>query len=108
MLRWIAILTVLLLGAGCAPSEEASDASSDRVPPEDIISAVGTVRYIDLEGGFYGIIADDSTRYNPDSLGASLREDGLRVRFRAERREEMTVQMWGVPVTIIDIARLSF
>jgi hypothetical protein len=79
----------------------------DQTSPGDIVSDTGTVQYVDLEGGFYGIVADDSTRYLPDSLGARFREDGLRVRFRGERRDDvMTAPMWGQPVRLIDIARL--
>ena len=89
---------------GCNTVQQAEEAP----PPEDIVSDTGTVRYVELEGGFYGIIADDSTRFLPDSLARSFRQDGLRVRFRARLREDvMTAQMWGTPVAIIDIMRLE-
>ena len=104
MSRWILLVAGLLMWVGCASSNQAAE---ETVPPDEVISAVGTVRYIELEGGFYGIVADDSTRYLPDSLDAQFREDGLRVRFRAERQDDvLTAQMWGQPVHITDIARL--
>ena len=103
MLRLLSLLLIGLLMIGCRSTQDPDDAPD----PEDIISDTGTVRYIDLEGGFYGLIADDSTHYLPDSLDASFRQDGLRVRFRAQIREDvMTMQMWGRPVRILDIARL--
>lgn len=103
-MRWLILL--LLIGTfvvGCRSTQNADDAPS----PEDIISDTGTVRYVELEGGFYGIIADDSTRYLPDSLGARFQEDGMRIRFRAQLRDNVvTAQMWGQPVRMLDIARL--
>lgn len=76
----------------------------DTPPPENVVSDVGTVRYVDLEGGFYGIVADDGSRYLPDSLDETVREDGTRVRFRAQVRDDvMTAQMWGTPVTVLEI-----
>jgi hypothetical protein len=103
MLRFLSLLLIGVLLMGCRSMQNADDAPD----PEDVISDTGTVRYIDLEGGFYGLIADDSTRYLPDSLDASFRQDGLRVRFRARVREDaVTTQMWGQPIDLLNIARL--
>lgn len=75
----------------------------DGPDPEGIISGLGVVRYIDLEGGFYGI-ESDTARYNPGELDEAYQIDGLNVRFRARIREDvMTAQMWGTPVEILDI-----
>lgn len=35
---------------------------------QDIISETGTVKYIDLEGGFFGIIGDSGKNYDPINL----------------------------------------
>lgn len=118
---WIGVV-LLLMGGGCVSNHQAGqDADSSTASPEsqtamsdtsssaeDIVSGVGTVRYVDLEGGFYGIVADDGARYNPDSLEESFRRDGLRVRFRARVQEDvMTVQMWGQPVELLDVTRVK-
>lgn len=88
---------------GCQSTQDADDVPD----PEDVISSTGTVRYIDLEGGFYGIVADDSTRYLPNELDAAFQQDGLRVRFRAQVREGVvTMQMWGQPVRLLDVVAL--
>jgi hypothetical protein len=68
--------------SGSLPDADVEE-DADLPPPEDIVSGLGTVRYVEMEGGFYGIVADDSTRYLPQDLGTDYREDGLRVRFRA-------------------------
>ena len=70
----------------------------------DLITRTGTVRYLDLEGGFWGIVADDSTRYDPGTLDPRFQKDGLRVRFDARRAEgQMSIRQWGTLVTIVRI-----
>lgn len=34
---------------------------------EDAVRGTGMIRYIDLEGGFYGIIADNGKNYLPEN-----------------------------------------
>ena len=93
--------------SGSLPDADVEE-DADLPPPEDIVSGLGTVRYVELEGGFYGIVADDSTRYLPQDLGTDYREDGLRVRFRAAVQDSvMTMEMWGTPVELIDILRVE-
>lgn len=108
-LGFVLLTSVALLAAACSntggslPDPDAPSESDEAPAPEDIVSGIGTVQYVELEGGFYGIVADDSTRYNPQNLSEEYREDGLRVRFRAAERDVMTTQMWGTPVEILDI-----
>jgi hypothetical protein len=93
--------------SGSLPDADVEE-DADLPPPEDIVSGLGTVRYVELEGGFYGIVADDSTRYLPQDLGTDYREDGLRVRFRAAVQDSaMTMEMWGTPVEMLDILRVE-
>ncbi|WP_292522099.1 DUF333 domain-containing protein [Methanoculleus sp.] len=74
--------------------------------PTDRIAGNGTVTYVDLEGGFYGIVADDGERYLPADLPAEYREDGLRVTFTADiASETVTIQQWGTPVEIVNIEK---
>ncbi len=108
LLSWLVIAVVGL--AGCAGSDppEAGQSEGGAPDPHDVISGVGTIRYIELEGGFYGIVAEDSTRYNPSGLDEAFRTDGQRVRFRLQVREDvMTTQMWGRPVRVLEMERLS-
>lgn len=75
------------------------------VKPEDsaknIISGTGTIKYIGVEGGFYGLIADDGERYDPLNLSEEFQVDGLKVSFEAVLKQEVkTFHMWGIPVEI--------
>ncbi len=70
--------------------------------------ASGTIQYIDLEGGFYGIIADNGKHYFPINLPDEFRVEGLRVRFTAIMRNDVaTIYMWGTPVEILKIEKLE-
>jgi inhibitor of cysteine peptidase len=61
----------------------------------------GTVAFVDLEGGFYGIIGDDGPNYYPLQLDDQYKVDGLRVAFEYEPvKESVTIQMWGEPVNL--------
>ena len=76
--------------------------------PADRISGNGTITYVDLEGGFYGIVADDGTHYLPADLPEEYRTDGLRVAFSADPADDgVGTQMWGTPVEIRSIERIN-
>ncbi len=72
--------------------------------PADRISGNGTITYVDLEGGFYGIVADDGRRFLPVDLPAEYRQDDLRVRFVVDVLEDTaSTQQWGTPVEIVEL-----
>lgn len=93
------VLSLSLLPLACASANRSADG--------DVIEARGTVQFVELEGGFYGIVADDGQRYDPTNLDEAYEEDGLRVRFRARERDDlMSIRMWGRIVEIISIERM--
>nr|WP_283165074.1 hypothetical protein [Shewanella aquimarina] len=64
----------------------------------------GTVRYFNLEGGFWGIVADDGRHILPQNLSEEYRKDGLRLSFKAQEvKDMMTIQQWGILSTLSDI-----
>ncbi len=72
---------------------------------EEAISATGTVKFVELEGGFYGIVGDDGKKYDPINLEQTYQEDGLRVRFQAKIRQDISsIHMWG---TIIELTKIE-
>jgi hypothetical protein len=116
------IILLFLLVAGCSnPSPEVAQTSPDDVPdpgeliesddgpdPANIVSGVGTIVYMDLEGGFYGLVADDGTKYNPLNLEETFKQDSLRVRFRGEKKTDvMTTRMWGTNLQILEMLTLD-
>ena len=88
------LLTALLLFAGCAAS-----GSTDG----DLVRFDGTVVYVDLEGGFYGIEAVTGERLLPLNLAEGFQRDGLAVTVHGRFEEAMTIQQWGRPFQIESI-----
>ncbi|MCQ8894010.1 MAG: META domain-containing protein [Methanolinea sp.] len=77
-------------------------------PLRNIVSGKGTVVYVDLEGGFFGIIGDDGSRYLPDTLPPSCRAEGTRVSFMGFLRPGVpTIKMWGIPLRILSVQPLG-
>jgi len=76
-------------------------------PGSPDITSTGTVRYIDLEGGFFGIVSDDGTHYYPLNFPEEFAQDGARVTFTAQQEEVATTAMWGIPVTIVSMETLN-
>jgi inhibitor of cysteine peptidase len=68
----------------------------------------GTIVFIDLEGGFYGIVGDDGRDYYPLMMDEQFRKDGLRIAFDYEPVKDMAaIQMWGIPVNLTFIETLE-
>jgi len=107
----------LVLISGCiketkeSPSETPVTKIPASTPPvEEIsdISGTGTVKFLDFEGGFYGIISDNGENYDPINLSKEFQVDGLRVRYDARKRENMaSFHMWGTIIEIINIERIE-
>jgi len=105
------VLPVSLLACSSADPSEAQDdidttASSENT--QQTVEGTGTIRFLAFEGGFYGIVADDSTRYDPGELDDAFREDGLRVRFELTPQEGMmTTRQWGTPADVHSIEKME-
>jgi hypothetical protein len=65
----------------------------------------GVVRYIELEGGFYGIVGNKDN-YDPINLPKDFMVDGLKVKFTAlPLRDQASIHMWGTLIEIIKIEK---
>jgi hypothetical protein len=98
---WLATAALVAVAAcgGALPDE-------GRDEPKQTLTMTGTIQYIDLEGGFFGIAGDDGEKYLPINLEEAFRKDGLRVRFEARPEDVMTIYQWGTPVRLLSIAPL--
>jgi hypothetical protein len=93
----LCLVAVAVLACGCT-----DDGGADT---PDTVNGTGTVVYNDLEGGFYGIVTDDGTRYLPLNLPDTFAEDNLTVTFTGIPREEVsTIQQWGIPLELTEIS----
>ncbi len=64
------------------------------------MNITGTVKYQELEGGFWSIIGDDGTEYAPMGMPDQLKHNGRKVSVKASPFEGMSMMMWGTPITI--------
>jgi hypothetical protein len=77
-------------------------------PSENQINTTGTVRFQEIEGGFWGIVADDGRKFDPMGLDAKFQKEGLRVRFEATPdADRMSTHMWGTIVSLSHIEVLK-
>jgi inhibitor of cysteine peptidase len=74
-----------------------------------VIADTGTIRYQNLEGGFWGILGDGGGRYDVvTGLPDALKVDGIRVKFQAQpSAENVSFHMWGQAIDIESIHRLE-
>lgn len=99
------LLLVGLALAGCGSGSE------DWVLPTPVaepggttIRIVGTVRRVELEGGFFAIAGNDGVSYDPTNLPAQFRKDGLAVEADARRRDDVAgIHMAGPIVELLRI-----
>ncbi len=103
-MKHLLLLTVLtafsfLQLAQAAPAEK--DKEKDKPVT---VSFTGKVTHLDLEGGFWGIVADDGTKYDPKNLEADYQHEGLRVQVEATIQDGVSTHMWG---KIIQITKIS-
>ena len=76
-----------------------------------LISGKGTVRFLEFEGGFWGIIGDDGGKYDIYLFDSFFPEgfqvNGLRVQFSGYRLDSGSpMHMWGAYIVLIDISKL--
>ena len=76
------------------------------IKPPSTLHFKGTVRYIDLEGGFWGIVSDDGKHYDPINLATEYQQEGLRVAVEAVVSNRVGIRMWGTIVEIKAITKI--
>ena len=74
------------------------------VAEPETITVLGFIKYVELEGGFFGIMTEDGSKYFPEYLEQEFKVDGLKVRLLAKPQEQILgIQMWGTPIEILKI-----
>ena len=124
LLKLLAITTVMSLFSGCSKQPESDSRTKDDSAQQQVISAAdnpvkaveekylaaqkkvitATVTYIDLEGGFYGLVTQDGERYLPTNLAVEQQTDGTILTFKTKAvTDVMTIQQWGTLVELYDV-----
>jgi len=67
----------------------------------------GRVQFLNLEGGFYGIITDSGRKILPMNMTQEFAQNGAIVRIKGKVKNVMTIQQWGTPFTITEIELIT-
>jgi hypothetical protein len=68
------------------------------------LSFTATVKYMNLEGGFFGLVAKDGKHWLPTNLDKKFQQNGAVIKVRGNAIEGlMTIQQWGKPFSITHI-----
>jgi len=71
-----------------------------------LVSGTGAISHMDLEGGFYAIVADGGGHYDPVNLPKEFEINGLRVDFLVVELSWLGFHMWGEVVLVVYIGKL--
>ncbi|OUD14961.1 hypothetical protein [Thioflexithrix psekupsensis] len=75
---------------------------------EETLHFNGKITYVDVEGGFYGITADDGRRFMPTNLPDKFKQAELAVAVQAVIAEDVIgIHMWGQSIELLQIDVLS-
>ncbi len=73
-----------------------------KVEGQEKVWRTATVKYFDLEGGFFGLITEDGQRFLPTNLKRDFRQQDAVVKFQGViKPTTKTIQQWGTPIRII-------
>jgi hypothetical protein len=67
----------------------------------------GTVFYNSVEGGSWGIQADNGINYRVSRLPEEFRVEGLRVEFFGLTNNQPSTHMWGIGLELVSIKKAS-
>jgi len=63
-----------------------------------------TVKFLNFEGGFYGLVSEKGAKLLPINLPSKYKIDGAVLRVKGQPiNNMMTIQQWGKPFKVIDI-----
>lgn len=88
--------------SGCVATQPVPQGRPGDEVPSHVVEFDARVVYVTLEGGFYGLVADNGVRYEPLALAPRFRRHGMRLRVRARPVDVASIRMWGKPVHIVN------
>jgi hypothetical protein len=109
-------LMIISLGA-CSNMESEAQLSKEEITideaamedkPLKLMTLTATVTYIDLEGGFYGLITDKGKKLLPINLEKEHQIDGTVLSFSSKRiTTRHTTKQWGQLVEMVDVKLIT-
>lgn len=114
------LITVLLLACQQATIEKSekkleslSDENSQVIMSKPVVEQSAqvkdiwiqaTVKHMNFEGGFFGLITKQGEKLLPMNLNKSFHQEGAIIRIQGRKQKNvMTIQQWGTPFEITHI-----
>lgn len=71
------------------------------------MNITGSIKYVNLSGGFWGIEGDNGQKYTPvGKLPSSLQKEGTRVKATLQPVSSFGIFMWGQDVEVKSISEI--
>jgi len=101
------ILMGLLAAFGSCQSPVGEAFGYHKMIGTDAVEGQGTITFVGVEGGFYGITTGNDGHWDPINLPPEFAQDGLKVKFLAKLRDDLySVHMWGRIIELTWIVKI--
>lgn len=68
------------------------------------LSFIATVKFMNLEGGFFGLVSNEGKHWLPLNLNKEFQQHGAVIKVKGNPvKGMMTIQQWGTPFSITHI-----
>ena len=71
------------------------------------LSFTATVTFLNLEGGFFGLVTKEGKHWLPMNLKKEFQQHGAVIKVKGKAVNIMTIQQWGTPFSITHIELIS-
>ncbi|MCJ8295720.1 MAG: hypothetical protein MJK15_15055 [Colwellia sp.] len=108
----IVAVTMTLLVAGCSQAHDLSNIENKvtELRESDMNQSTKeawqqvTVKYLNFEGGFYGLVSSKGEKFLPMNLDKEYQLEGTQLKVKGLLiKDMMTIQQWGEPFKITDV-----
>jgi hypothetical protein len=100
----LSALLIAFLLSGCAGETKKSESEAQPEIDQEAVNMItvrGTIRYKNLEGGFWALDGDDGNKYMTSGLDKALRIDGMVIEVKGVIEEDVvTFQQYGKTLKI--------
>jgi hypothetical protein len=73
-----------------------------------IMWQTATVKYMEFEGGFWGLVTENGQKLLPMNLAKEFRQFDAVVKFQGQvKGDVMTIQQWGTPFKITEMTLIK-
>ncbi len=102
-MKYLVIMLSVLALAACQQTEPEKNTSAT-IKEQNTTMITVTVKYLEFEGGFYGLVTQDGKKLLPMNLAPEYRKAGTVIKVSGKQLTDvMTIQQWGTPYQISEV-----